>query len=166
MNITLKRIAKRPTYTIGKLYIDDVYFCDTIEDVDRNITNQDKFIYTSSSSGYWEKPNGQKIEKVYSETAIPTGTYNVTLKVKSAKYSNFNRYSWSKPYNAYIPRLLNVPGFDGILIHPGNTAKDSAGCILVGQNKEVGKVLNSTNTFHNLMKILLSAKDNIILTIQ
>lgn len=96
--------------------------------------------------------------KVANETAIPTGNYKVTLDVVSPKYSNYSRYSWSKAIGAKVPRLLNVKGFDGILIHPGNTDKDSSGCILVGENKVKGKVVNSIVTFQKLYKKLLEAK--------
>ena len=63
-------------------------------------------------------------------------------------------------------RFLNVPAFDGVLIHIGNTAKDSEGCILVGKNKEVGKVLDSTATFKSLYSILKSANGSINITIK
>jgi len=58
-----------------------------------------------------------------------------------------------------MPRLLNVPGYEGVLIHAGNSAKDSSGCILVGKNTVVGKVTNSQNTFLELYAILKQANN-------
>ena len=109
MNITLNRIAKKAKYTIGKLYINDQYFCDTLEDTDRGLTQS-----------MTEQQIGSK--KVYGETAIPTGTYRIII-------------SYSNKFKKQMPLLLNVPGFAGIRIHSGNTEKDSLGCILVGKNK-------------------------------
>jgi hypothetical protein len=86
------------------------------------------------------------------ETAIPYGTYKVTMNVKSPKYSNFRRYPWSREFDGYLPRVLNVPYFEGILIHVGNHAGHSSGCILVGENKVVGQVVKSTATFQRLMR--------------
>ncbi len=137
MKLTLKRIALKPAYTIGHLYIDGQKVCDTIEDTVRDLNKNGVF------------DNGEK--KVYAETAIPYGTYDITLKVQSPKYKDKAQYKFC---DGYLPRLLDVPHFDGILIHIGNTAKDSAGCILVGENKEVGKVLNSTATFRKVYEIL------------
>lgn len=150
MKLYLKRIALRDTYTIGKLYIDTHYFCDTCEDRVRD-NNKDGDLS--------DKGEG----KVYGETAIPYGTYEVTLKVQSPKYSQRSNYNWCK---GYLPRLLNVPHFEGILIHAGNTADDSAGCILVGENKVVGKVINSMATLKRLYGILKEAGDDITLTIE
>lgn len=131
MEIRVRRIALKDTYTIGKMYIDGEYFCDVLEDRVRDLENQ---------------------VKVPNKTAIPYGTYEITLDVKSTKYSDFNKYPWAKDYNGYLPRLTNVPLFLGILIHPGNTEHDSSGCLLVGENKVVGKVINSKTTFERLMK--------------
>ncbi len=153
IKLTLKRIAKRPTYTIGKLYIDDKYFCDTIEDTDRGLTSNMTLAEIQK-------------KKVPNETAIPIGMYTVDMNTVSPKYSNFKKYSWSKPYNAKIPRLINVPGYLGVLIHPGNTEKDTSGCILVGENKVVGKVINSVATWKRLMEILTRKKDQIILIVK
>lgn len=154
MNILVKRIAKRPTYTIGKLYIDGKYFCDTIEDKDRGLTQN--------------MPLSEiKKKKVQSETAIPSGTYNIAMNVVSPKFSK--RAIYKEICNGKVPRLLNVPGYDGVLIHIGNTAAHSAGCILVGQNLQVGKVLNSTTTFRKLYSVLKEASNNnqkITITIQ
>jgi len=133
MKLLLKRVAKRDTYTIGKLYIDGQYFCDTIEDKDRGL-KQSTPLSTIKNT------------KIQNKTAIPTGTYNVTLNVISPRFSKKDFYV-KNANNGRVPRILNVPGFDGILIHVGNTAEDSAGCILVGKNKKVGMVLESKDTF-------------------
>ena len=117
MELTLKRIAKKDTYTIGKLYVDDEYFCDTLEDKDRELTSDMSL-------------EDIKKVKVYGQTAIPTGRYQVVMNM-------------SARFKKVMPLLLNVPGFDGIRIHSGNTAADTQGCILLGQNKVVGKVINS-----------------------
>lgn len=150
MELRLRRIAKKTTYTIGRLYIDGVRFCDTIEDRDRGL-RQDM------------ARAAIKRIKVQGETAIPAGRYKVTLGVKSPKMSQKKAYEFC---SGYVPRLVNVPGFDGILIHIGNTARDSEGCILVGENKEVGKVLNSTATFQSLYARLKEAKGDIYITIE
>lgn len=150
MEITVRRTAKRQGYTIGKLSIDGKYFCDTLEDADRGL-RQDMPL--------------EKIQrlKVYGQTAIPTGRYVVTLDVVSPRFKD---RSWARPYGGKIPRLLNVPGFDGVLCHPGNDASDTSGCILVGRNTVLGKVTDSTATFHALMKKLLAVNDDIWITIE
>lgn len=155
MELRLKRIALRSEYTIGKLYVNGEYVCDTIEDTVRDLDKDGKFA------------NGEV--KIPGKTAIPYGRYEVTMKVKSPKYSNFTKYSWAKKYDGYLPRLLNVPHFDGVLIHVGNSALDSEACVLVGENKVVGKVINSVNTFRRLMDdYLVPAKkrnEKIVITI-
>ena len=117
MKLLLKRIALRDTYTIGKIYIVGEYFCDTLEDKVRDLNKNGVF-------------DGDE-KKVYGETAIPYGTYKVIL-------------SYSPKFKRILPELLDVPCFTGIRIHRGNTEKDTAGCLLVGENKVRGKVLNST----------------------
>lgn len=134
MELTLKRIALKDTYTIGKLYVNGTYFCDTIEDKVRDL-NKDGDL------------NDVGEGKIPSLTAIPYGKYEITLKVQSPKYSLKSNYSWCK---GYLPRLINVPHFEGILIHAGNTAEDSAGCIIVGENKVKGQVINSMVTLKRL----------------
>lgn len=143
MEITLIRKYPKQTYTIGQLYINGKFFCNVLEDKNRNLYQ------------------GMSLEvikeiKVYAETAIPYGRYRITLKIQSPKYSKRKQYA---KCNGYLPRLLDVPGFEGVLIHIGNTAKDSAGCLLVGLNTEKGKVLKSTETFWKLYEILKDAED-------
>lgn len=143
MNVVIKRIFKGDDYTIGKLYIDNKYFCDTIEDIDRKL-HKDMNL------------NLIKKTKVYGKTAIPVGTYKLNMTTTSPK---FGRTAWAKKYGGKVPRILDVPGFSGILIHPGNTAEDSHGCILVGKNDVKGKVTNSTNTWYALMEVLKEYKE-------
>lgn len=143
VKLLLKRIAKEPTYTIGKLYIDDKYFCDTIEDTDRGLSQALPLDINAT-------------RKIKGKTAIPTGTYKITLDVVSQRFSNRAQYRFC---NGKLPRLLNVPAFEGVLIHIGNDANDTEGCILVGINKQVGKVLDSTITFRKLYERLKEHKD-------
>ena len=149
MEILVKRIAKKPKYTIGKLYIDEQYICDTLEDTDRGL-NQNMSLEEI------------KKKKVYGETAIPTGTYKVDMNTISPK---FKSRTWAKPYGGKLPRLIEVPGYEGVLIHPGNKAEDSLGCVLVGENKVVGQVINSQASFKKVMNILTKG-DNITITIK
>lgn len=150
MELKLKRIAKKETYTIGKLYIEGVYFCDTLEDKDRGLSQSDSLATITK-------------KKVYAQTAVPTGRYEVTLSIVSPKYSVRAAYKFCQ---GKLPRLLDIPGFEGILIHIGNTADDSAGCILVGRNKVVGGLIDSTVTFKELYNKLKQAKTPIYITIE
>lgn len=125
MKLHVKRLYLRPDYTIGKLYVDGTYFCDTLEDRARDLTKE---------------------KKVSGRTAIPVGTYEVIVNI-------------SPRFRRKLPRLLNVPEFDGILIHRGNTAEDTAGCILVGENREKGKVINSTRYELQITEMLEKAQE-------
>lgn len=118
MKLKLQRRFLGDDYTIGSLFIDGLYVCDTIEDKVRDV-NKD---------GDLDDPGE---EKVFGETAIPYGTYAVDL-------------TMSPKFKRVLPILLDVPHFTGIRIHRGNTAKDSHGCILPGENKIKGGVINST----------------------
>lgn len=144
MELKLKRWKRTEKRTIGKLYVNGVYQCDTLEDKDRGLKQTD---------------SAAKIKgvKVYSQTAVPTGRYAVTLKVYSPKFG-------AKPYykefcGGRVPRLLNVPGFEGILIHRGYNENSTAGCLLVGKIT-VGDVLSdSQKCFEELYKKLKEASD-------
>ena len=139
MKLTLIRKYKLPTYTVGKLYIDGEYFCDTLEDKDRGLTDD---MTVSEIS---------KI-KIKKETAIPTGTYKITI-------------TYSNRFKKNMPLINDVKGFEGIRIHSGNTDKDTEGCILVGFNKIKGNVINSRDTYNKLFSIL-SKSNNITITIK
>lgn len=131
MTLILERVYKKPAYTIGKLYINDLYFCDTLEDVVRDIA--------ADGSG-----------KVYGATAIPAGQYEVKL-------------TYSPRFKRVLPLLCNVPFFTGVRIHAGNTANDTEGCILVGKNRVVGKVLDSRMWEQRLINELKKEKTIIII---
>ena len=139
MKLTLKRIALRSTYTIGRLYVDGNYFCDTLEDTVRDLNKDGKF------------DNGEK--KVYAKTAIPYGTYQI-------------KWTYSPRFKKYTPQLMNVPSFEGIRIHAGNTSADTEGCILLGENKQVGKVLNSRATINKFYPLIKKACSNGKVTIE
>lgn len=150
MEILLKRIAKRPKYTIGKLYVDGKYMCDTIEDTDRGLNDS------------MAVEDILKI-KVYRETAIPMGKYEVTLNITSPSF--YKKDYYRDFCGGKMPRLLNVKGFEGILIHRGTNQNSSAGCIIVGDNTIIGQVTNSTYRFEQLYKLLKTSKDKIYITI-
>jgi hypothetical protein len=118
VNLFLERMFCKPTYTIGILSMADRYFCNTLEDPVRDL-NKDGDL----------KDYGEL--KIYGETAIPYGRYEVIV-------------SHSPKFKRDLPLILDVKHFIGIRIHRGNTVKDTAGCILVGDNTAVGKVTNST----------------------
>ena len=144
MELIADRKWKMRSYTISNLIIDGEIFCQVLEDADRGL----------DSSMSLDKILELKRPSI---TAIPRGTYEVTLDVISPRFG-------SKPFykevcDGKLPRLLNVKGFDGVLIHAGNTAEDSAGCLLVGQNKVKGQVINSQATFRELYNLLKDRHD-------
>lgn len=135
MKLKVKRIFKGENYTIGKLYINEGFFCNTLEDKVRNLPKE---------------------TKVFGKTAIPSGTYEIDMNSVSNKFKN---RSWAKKYKGIVPRLKNVPYFSGVLIHPGNQEQDTDGCLLVGENLQVGKVLNSQKYWFMLMDKLIKARN-------
>ena len=138
----------KPTkdYTIGRLYVDGKYFCDTLEDRQRGLSA--------------DMPLKEIMRiKVKHQTAIPKGKYRVRLDIQSPKYAA--KATWWRFCKGYMPRLMEVPGYEGVLIHTGNTKGDTSGCILVGRNTEVGRVNDSTATFKRLYEVLKGAKDEV-----
>lgn len=150
MEIQQTRIFNCDRYCISHVYVDGKYVCDVIEDTDRGLTQ------TMSDAEI-------KKRKVYAKTAIPTGRYNVTTFIASPKFSKMDYYK--KFCGGRVPRLLGVPGFDGILIHRGVNENSSAGCLIVGYNTIKGRVTNSQEAFEKLYKILKTAKDKIYITV-
>ena len=145
MRIKVERRWKKATYTIGRFYIDGIYYCNTLEDRDRGLKVSDN-------------PQYIKSRKVAGETSIPTGTYLVSMNTLSPKYAGV---AWFKQLcGGFMPRLVSVPGFDGILIHPGNTALDTRGCILVGKNTKVGKLTESKECFKEVYRLMKEAHEN------
>lgn len=142
MEIQVNRIARKDGYTIGRMSLNGEYFCDTLEDTDRGL----------NSTMALDEILSKKRKGI---TAIPTGKYDVIL-------------TFSPRFKRVLPLLLSVKGYEGVRIHAGNTAEDTEGCLLVGENKEKGKVLNSRATLEKLMPILLECekrKEKISITI-
>ena len=119
MKLELTRVFIAEDYTIGHLAIDGEHFCDTLEDVPRDI-------------------------KIPDRTCIPKGSYKVVI-------------NYSNRFKKSMPHLLNVPGFEGIRIHPGNNADDTSGCILVGENTIKGGLTKSLDTYNALYEKMLNA---------
>lgn len=138
MELLLKRKFKGESYTIGDLFIDGVFFCNTLEDTVREL----RLLCPDTP----QHVKCQCSEKVYAKTAIPCGTYKVTL-------------TPSPRFKRILPRIHDVPHFLGILIHSGNQAEDSSGCVLLGKNRVKGRVLESKETLKKLMAILKKESD-------
>lgn len=141
MKLLLERKYLKEDYCIGRLSINGTFFCNTLEDKVRDINKNGTF-----DCGEF---------KISGHTAIPYGEYEVVV-------------NYSPKFKRELPRLLDVPHFEGILIHRGNTNKDSSGCILVGENKKKGMVLNSTKyevELVNILKKALTKGENITIEI-
>ena len=144
MRLKIDRKWRMATYTVGILYVDGVRFCETLEDKDRGLFQTDYLSVIKSI-------------KVYGETAIPVGSYRVAMDILSPKYS---AVKWYKDLcGGKMPRLLDVPGFEGILIHPLNNPLQTYGCIGVGRNTKVGELTQSKDTFKRLYKKMKAAHD-------
>ena len=143
MKVELVRIYNCPTYCIGRIYVDGEYVCDCVEDTDRGLDQS------------WPLSEIKK-KKIKSMTAIPTGTYEMTMSIQSPKFSQYEYYY--RLCKGYLPRILGIKGFEGVLFHCGSSAQSSAGCIIVGYNTIKGKVTDSRKAFEKLMKHFNAAK--------
>ena len=140
MKLRLERVAFKSLYTIGHLYCvgkngEKTFICDTIEDKNRDLNKNGKF------------DDGEK--KVAKQTCIPFGTYKIGW--SSSPKFGVTKFLEAKPYGHIMPWVRNVPSFSGILIHCGVNQNSSAGCIIVGYNKVVGRVVDSRKAFNYLM---------------
>lgn len=150
MILKVKRELPKDTYTPGTLYIDGEKFCSTLEDLDRGLT-QDMTIGEIQS------------KKVYGETAIPKGAYRVTTKVVSPKFSKYPFYM--EVCEGRLPRLLDVPGYEGVLIHVADGWKKDkllAGCIGIGERQSDGSLLNGKEIFRRLWNKIKNEENLII----
>lgn len=134
INLLVDRKWKKQTCTIGRFYVNAVFFGNSMEDRDR---------------GFDKKMPLKAIQlgKIYGQTAIPTGSYMVKL----SKSPKFATRPWCKKYNGLVPEICDVPAFDGIRIHPLNTAESSLGCIGIGKNDKKGWISKSTQYYYDLM---------------
>lgn len=140
MEILIDRKYKKPLYSIGLMYIDGKFFCNTLEDTDRGLTQLANHYDITS-------------KKVHGKTAIPTGTYDVVM-------------DYSPRFEKNLPHILGVRGFEGVRIHAGNTPEDTEGCILLGKNDRVGRVSNSGATCNKFYHLLNAAGGRARLTIR
>jgi len=135
MKLTLKRFEHQTKATIGRLYIDDKYFCYTLEDRTRE----------------------PSVAKVKGETAIPAGSYKVII-------------DFSNRFQKYMLHVLDVPGFEGIRIHAGNTDKDTEGCILVGMgwagNGSISFSREALGHLYTLCSAAIASGDSITIVIE
>ena len=146
MELVVDRKWKKQSYTISNLTIDGKWFCNILEDTDRGL----------DSSMSIAKIRELKKSSI---TAIPRGTYEITLDVISPKY--YTNSFYKQVCNGKVPRLLNVKGFEGILIHVGDGPRGadlSSGCLLCGYNKVKGQLRDGKEVFKKLYSLLKEAK--------
>ncbi len=134
MEIKIERAWKKDTYTIGRVYVDGFFFGNSMEDTDRGLSAN--------------MPLSEiKAKKVYGETAIPLGRYELRMSFSP----KFSKRVWAQQDKGFVPEICNVKGFDGIRIHPLNTADDSLGCIGIGRNDQAGRISNSGEYYRKFL---------------
>jgi hypothetical protein len=129
MKLKVIRETKTDISTIGSLFINDVFFCYTLEDKDRGLKQSDSLLFIQA-------------KKIFGLTAIPSGFYKLTV-------------NQSPKFKRMLPRILEIKGFDGVLLHRGNTADHSLGCILIGYKKGHNSIFESTKAETDLVNRLL-----------
>ena len=139
MDLLLKRETFTEKSTISSLFINGVFECYVLEDTDRGLDFK------------MELAEIEKL-KVYGETAIPYGSYEVCI-------------TMSNRFKRLLPVLIGVKGYEGIRIHTGNAAIDTHGCLLPARKKGVDSVSESTLAFNQLFTKLQNAKEKIYITI-
>lgn len=144
MEILVYRKWKKPDYTVGRLSVDGVFMANTMEDIDRGLDDgmQDWMI---------------RNKKIPNVTAIPTGRYQVEMDVVSPRFSKYPFYM--DVCQGKLPRIKNVKGFEGVLLHCGSDHSNSSGCILLGLNKQKGKLTDSKETFKKIYALMKEAHD-------
>jgi hypothetical protein len=149
MEIVIDRKYRKKSYTVSNLYVDGQWMCNVLERPDRRLDSS--------------MPLKRILEgKVKGKTAIPSGKYKVTLDVQSGKFSSDPAYQWCR---GFLPRVIGVPGFSGILFHAGNKAADSRGCLLVGLNTSKGRLTSSMKSLKKLYSKMQCCPDDIRLTV-
>ena len=126
MKLTLKREIFAPRYTEGKLYCNGKYIADTLEDTFRDLTKQ---------------------KKVYGETAIPAGVYQIKV-------------TMSNRFKKLMPILIDVPNFEGVRVHAGNKPEDTEGCILIGVKASAGLLTRSREKTQAVYDLIQNALNN------
>ena len=129
MKIKVIRETKNDICTIGSLFINGEFFCYTLEDKDRGLKQTDSLLFINA-------------KKIFGLTAIPSGTYKLIV-------------NQSPKFKRMLPRILDIKGFDGVLLHRGNSASDSLGCILIGYKKGENSIFESTKAESDLVNRLL-----------
>ena len=133
MKLKVIREIKTEVSTIGRLFVNDKFFCYTLEDKDRGLKQTDSLLFINT-------------KKIFGLTAIPSGNYELIVNL-------------SPKFKRMLPRILNIKGFDGVLMHRGNTANDSLGCIILGYQKGDNAIFDSTKAENDLVNLLLLHKD-------
>ena len=129
MKLKVVRETKNDICTIGSLFINGEFFCYTLEDKDRGLKQTDSLLFINT-------------KKIFGLTAIPSGTYKLIV-------------NQSPKFKRMLPRILDIKGFDGVLLHRGNSASDSLGCILIGYKKGENSIFESTKAEADLVNRLL-----------
>lgn len=148
MEISIDRAWKKRDYTISRVFVDGKRFgdgrkwCNALEDTDRGLTSDMEVDEILSV-------------KIKGQTAIPTGRYLIDM-------------TYSPKFKKIMPHVCAVKGFTGVRLHPGNSNKDTEGCILFGVNDMVGWISNSTywtNKLIGIIKAAIDSGDKVYLTV-